>query len=98
MIRKSSRWIAVVYTLLAVVALAAAFTAGLLEHGPLTSVRTVRVVRPPISASASLHQVEANFAGRPYVHGQLQELPGFDCYGWTNGANSHGWVVLRCSK
>lgn len=96
--RKSRRWIPAVYVLLALALYAAAFAAGLLEHAPLTRVRTVHVVRPPISARASLAQVAANFAGRPYVHGQLQELPGFDCYGWTNGANGSGWVVLRCSK
>lgn len=87
---------AFLYLLLAAVALGSAFVTGLEIGTKPAKIITKQDARPRISAQASVAQVEANFTGKPYVHAELSELPGFDCKGWTNGDNSGGWVVIRC--
>lgn len=94
---KSVKWIPVMYVLLAGWACVAVFVAGHLAWPPVKPA-TVYVHRAPISPSATLAQVAANFTGKPYVTGQIPELPGFVCSGWTAGATGHGWIVLRCVK
>ena len=87
---------AFLYLLLAAIALGSAFVTGI-EIGTKPAKTIVQKVdRPRISSQASTAEVEANFSGKPYVHAALSELPGFDCKGWTNGANGSGWVTILC--
>jgi len=92
------RFIAI-YVVLAALFYGSAFWAGGLWASTSTTV-TRRFERPRISSEATWKQVQANFAGKPYVSGSLTELPGFKCAGWTAGsaATDSGWVVIRCSK
>lgn len=96
---QSPKWGPVIEVLLAAVLFGSGLTTGI-EAFHTAKAQTHRVVdaRPRISSKATYAQVVANFAGAPYVSGQLSELPGFQCQGWTAGATGHGWVVIRCSK
>jgi hypothetical protein len=97
-IKPSVKWIKPVEVGFVIIAWVAGAAFGILAwHTPPTP-KPVVDTRALISSKASFTQVKANFEGKPYAQGQFQELPGFFCEGWTNGANGHGWVVLRCSK
>lgn len=98
LLKRSTRWIPVIYAVLVAVGATALFFGGY-EYGQgFPVVTVVHTARPTISPAASLAQVRANIAGKPYVHGGLSELPGFTCDGWTNGKAGHGWIVLVCAK
>ena len=93
----TTKWVPVIQIALVLVAFVIGAWFGVLAFHTKPA-RTIVDTRPRISAHASLAQVNANLKGKPYVSGQLAELPGFKCQGWTNGAKNHGWVVIRCTR
>jgi hypothetical protein len=97
--KPSARYAPLLELLFAFWVFGAGLATGLFAFHTKISTHTVAIQRPPISAKATLAEVNANIVGKPYVSkGQLSELPGFLCSAWTNGAKGHGWILLECVK